>query len=102
MFGFTAVSQFTHNMDRCLLQSLARLKTLIDCARTETGPDEAHVAAIGARLDACQDAPGAAAPKPTLKKPGFSSKPGDAKEPAGVAAGNGHDRRKKGDDFEEF
>lgn len=45
---------------------------------------------------------GAGAPKPTLKKPGFSPKPGDAKEPAGVAAGNGHDRRKKDDDFEEF
>ena len=45
---------------------------------------------------------GAAAPKPALKKPGFSSKPGDAKEPAGVGAGNGHDRRKKDDDFEEF
>jgi len=44
----------------------------------------------------------AAAPKPALKKPGFSSKPGDAKEPAGVGAGNGHDRRKKDDDFEEF
>lgn len=42
------------------------------------------------------------APKPTLKKPGFSSKPGDAKEPAWVGAGNGHDRRKKDDDFEEF
>ncbi len=45
---------------------------------------------------------GATAPKPALKKPGFSSKPSDAKEPAGVAAGNGHDRRKKDDDFEEF
>ena len=45
---------------------------------------------------------GAAAPKPALKKPGFSAKPSDAKEPAGVGAGNGHDRRKKDDDFEEF
>ena len=45
---------------------------------------------------------GAVAPKPALKKPGFSPKPGDAKEPAGVGAGNGHDRRKKDDDFEEF
>ncbi len=45
---------------------------------------------------------GAAAPKPALKKPSFSSKPSDAKEPAGVGAGNGHDRRKKDDDFEEF
>jgi methyl-accepting chemotaxis protein len=45
---------------------------------------------------------GPTASKPVLKKPGFSSKPGDAKEPAGVAAGNGHDRRKKDDDFEEF
>ncbi|MCS6287532.1 MAG: methyl-accepting chemotaxis protein [Nitrospira sp.] len=45
---------------------------------------------------------GPTATKPPLKKPGFSSKPGDAKVPAGVAAGNGHDRRKKDDDFEEF
>ncbi|MBK9997864.1 MAG: hypothetical protein IPO99_12190 [Nitrospira sp.] len=45
---------------------------------------------------------GSTASKPVLKKPGFLSKPGDAKEPAGVAAGNGHDRRKKDDNFEEF
>lgn len=43
-----------------------------------------------------------AAPKPALKKPGFLSKPGEAKAPVGVAAGNGHDRSKKDDDFEEF
>ncbi len=43
-----------------------------------------------------------AAPKPALKKPGFASRPAEAKEPAKVAAGNGHDRRKKDDDFEEF
>lgn len=42
------------------------------------------------------------APKPALKKPVFSSKAGEAKAPVGVAAGNGHDRRKKDDDFEEF
>lgn len=40
--------------------------------------------------------------KPGLKKPAFASKPSEAKVPAGVAAGNGHDRRKKDDDFEEF
>jgi methyl-accepting chemotaxis protein len=43
-----------------------------------------------------------AAPKPGLKKPGVSGKPGEAKQPVGVSAGNGHDRRKKDDDFEEF
>ena len=46
--------------------------------------------------------PVAAAPKLGLKKPGVSGKPAEAKQPAGVAAGNGHDRRKKEDDFEEF
>ena len=35
------------------------------------------------------------------EKPTFSSKSADAK-PVGVAAGNGHDRHKKDDDFEEF
>ncbi len=41
-----------------------------------------------------------AATKPGLKKPGFSSKPAETKQPAGVASGNGH--HKKDDDFEEF
>ena len=72
MFGFTAVSQFTHKMESVLdqlrssqmvvtvaitdllLQSLDCLKTLIDCARTGAAPDEAHIAALGARLEACQ------------------------------------------------
>lgn len=45
--------------------------------------------------------PGITAAKPVLKKPSFSSKSADAK-PVGVAAGNGHDRHKKDDDFEEF
>ena len=45
--------------------------------------------------------PGITAAKPVLKKPTFSSKSTDAK-PVGVAAGNGHDRHKKDDDFEEF
>ncbi|RIK56473.1 MAG: chemotaxis protein [Nitrospira sp.] len=31
-----------------------------------------------------------------------SASSGEAKQPAGVAAGNGHDRRRKDDDFEEF
>lgn len=46
--------------------------------------------------------PVAAAPKLGLKKPVVSAKPGEAKQPVGVSAGNGHDRRKKDDDFEEF
>ena len=41
------------------------------------------------------------AAKPGLKKPTFAAKPADAK-PVGVAAGSGHDRHKKDDDFEEF
>ena len=40
--------------------------------------------------------------KPGLKKPAFASKAAEAKAPAGVGAGNGHDRRRKEDDFEEF
>ena len=40
--------------------------------------------------------------KPGLKKPSFSGKPSETKQPVGVAAGNGHDRHKKDDDFEEF
>lgn len=46
--------------------------------------------------------PVAAAPKLGLKKPAVAGKPQEAKQPTGVAAGNGHDRRKKDDDFEEF
>ncbi|SPP65124.1 methyl-accepting chemotaxis protein [Nitrospira lenta] len=40
--------------------------------------------------------------KAGLKKPAFTSKPAEAKAPVGVGAGNGHDRRRKDDDFEEF
>jgi methyl-accepting chemotaxis protein len=43
-----------------------------------------------------------AAPKPGLKKPALASKASEAKAPVGVGAGNGHDRRRKDDDFEEF
>jgi methyl-accepting chemotaxis protein len=43
-----------------------------------------------------------AATKPGLKKASFSAKPAETKQPVGVAAGNGHDRHKKDDDFEEF
>ncbi len=39
--------------------------------------------------------------KPTPKKPMAASKGADVKAPAGVG-GNGHDRRRKDDDFEEF
>ncbi|MDR4474134.1 MAG: methyl-accepting chemotaxis protein [Nitrospira sp.] len=46
--------------------------------------------------------PAVAATKPGLKKPSFSAKPAETKKPVGVAAGNGHDRHKKDDDFEEF
>lgn len=72
MFGFTAVSQFTHKMESVLdqlrssqmvvtveitdilLQSLDCLKTLIDCARAGESPDAAHVEALSVRLEACQ------------------------------------------------
>ncbi len=40
--------------------------------------------------------------KPGLKKPMPAAKRTDDKAPAGVGAGNGHDRRRKDDDFEEF
>jgi len=46
--------------------------------------------------------PAVAATKPGLKKPSFSAKPAETKKPVGVAAGNGHDRHKNDDDFEEF
>ncbi|MCS6328133.1 MAG: PAS domain S-box protein [Nitrospira sp.] len=46
--------------------------------------------------------PAVAVTKPGLKKPSFSAKPSEIKQPVGVAAGNGHDRHKKDDDFEEF
>lgn len=75
MFGFTAVSQFTHKMESVLdqlrssqmvvtvditdilLQSLDCLKTLIDCARAGESPDAAQVDALSARLEACQGGP---------------------------------------------
>ena len=42
------------------------------------------------------------AAKPGLKKPVSLAKPSEEKPHAGVASGNGHDRRRKDDDFEEF
>ena len=79
MFGFTAVSQFTHKMESVLdqlrssqmvvtvevtdllLQSLDCLKTLIDCAKTGDAPNDEQVGSLGAKLEACQGA--SAAPK---------------------------------------
>jgi len=79
MFGFTAVSQFTHKMESVLdqlrssqmvvtvevtdllLQSLDCLKTLIDCAKSGDAPNDELVSGLGARLEACQS--GAAAQK---------------------------------------
>jgi len=84
MFGFTVVSQFTHKMEsvldqlrssqmvvtvattNLLLQSLDCLKTLIDCARTGASPDEAHVAALGSTLEACQGGPSSASDAASL------------------------------------
>mgnify|MGYP003386654709 CR=1 FL=1 len=40
--------------------------------------------------------------KPALKKPSFGVQRSQEKVPAGVGAGNGKDRRKQEDDFEEF
>ncbi len=72
MFGFTAVSQFTHKMESVLdqlrssqmvvtvevtdllLQSLDCLKTLIDCAKSGETPNDELVSGLGARLEACQ------------------------------------------------
>jgi methyl-accepting chemotaxis protein len=42
------------------------------------------------------------APKPLLKKPLGAAKPAASKEPVGVGASNGKDRRKKEEEFEEF
>ena len=73
MFGFTAVSQFTHKMESVLdqlrssqmvvtvevtdllLQSLDCLKALIDCAKSGEPPNDELVSALGARLEACQN-----------------------------------------------
>jgi methyl-accepting chemotaxis protein len=55
--------------------------------------------------------PQGAAPRPSLppskplgrgQAPGGDAKIGASPHPVGVAAGNGHDRRAKGEEFEEF
>ena len=43
-----------------------------------------------------------ATPKPMAKRPLGGAKPTEGKEPVGVAAGNGKDRRHKEAEFEEF
>lgn len=87
MFGFTAVSQFTHKMESVLdqlrssqmvvtveitdllLQSLDCLKTLIDCAKTGESPDEDQIARLGAQLEACQGGTPAATPSAAAASP---------------------------------
>ena len=87
MFGFTAVSQFTHKMESVLdqlrssqmvvtveitdllLQSLDCLKTLIDCAKTGDSPDETQIAKLGAQLEACQGVAPAVKPSSAAATP---------------------------------
>ena len=94
MFGFTAVSQFTHKMESVLdqlrssqmvvtveitdllLQSLDCLKTLIDCAKTGDSPDESQIATLGAQLEACQGGTVAAKPNAAEAAPRHSQLPG--------------------------
>ena len=94
MFGFTAVSQFTHKMESVLdqlrssqmvvtvaitdllLQSLDCLKTLIDCAKTGDSPDEAQVATLSAQLEACQGGTAAGKPPAGEAPPRHSQLPG--------------------------
>ncbi len=45
---------------------------------------------------------GHGAPTPSKPQPKKAAPKAEMKEPAGIAAGNGHDRRAKGDEFEEF
>ena len=72
----------------------------------KTGLSEGHAAPRRESHQASRPAPKPAgtssAAKPGLKKPLFASKSSEAKAPVGIGAGNGHDRRRKEDDFEEF
>lgn len=72
MFGFTAVSQFTHKMESVLdqlrsgqmvvtveltdllLRSLDCLKNLIECARTGQEPDQPTIVELGGLLESSQ------------------------------------------------
>ena len=85
MFGFTAVSQFTHKngvgpdqlrssqmvvtveVTDLLLQSLDCLKTLIDCAKSGEAPNDAVVSGLGARPRPVRT--GASAAKQGLRPP---------------------------------
>ncbi|MBX3349250.1 MAG: chemotaxis protein CheA [Nitrospira sp.] len=94
MFGFIAVSQFTHKMESVLdqlrssqmvvtveitdllLQSLDCLKTLIDCAKTGESPDEDQIARLGAQLEACQGGTPAGGSSPAATASRHSQAPG--------------------------
>ena len=83
-------------------QELMRQVEVFKANRTE-GQHTTHAPAKrAAHAVAAKPAAHTNGPKAALKKPAAAAKSSEAKEPVGVAAGNGKDRRQKEAEFEEF
>ncbi|MBX3237162.1 MAG: PAS domain-containing protein [Nitrospiraceae bacterium] len=95
----TSASQSMKDQAKELMRQVEIFKVAVH----QSGGDTDAVATRAAAPKAVSKpdaAPGGA--KPGAKKPVLSAKPSSGKVSAEVASGNGHDRRRKEDDFEEF
>ncbi len=92
-----ALVEQTTSASQSMKDQAKELMSQVEVFRTSAGERPSAVARPAEK----PSAPATSA-KPALKKPAFTPKPSASKAPVGVAAGNGHDRRKKDDDFEEF
>jgi len=96
-----ALVEETTSASQSMKDQAKELMSQVEVFRTSSGEQSSTVTKPATKPSQKSSAPAPSA-KPMLKKPVFSSKPSTEKVPAGVAAGNGHDRRRKDDDFEEF
>lgn len=82
-------SRFEMSQLPVLLERVARVRRSCACAHSNVLGEDCRQAG------SCRHEAG-------LKKSSILAKPAETKQPVGVAAGNGHDRHKQDDDFEEF
>jgi methyl-accepting chemotaxis protein len=99
-----ALVEETTSASQSMKDQARELMSQVEVFKVTQSEGAAHRSAATPRStgSAAKPAVASSSPKPGLKKPGLASKSAEAKQAAGVAAGNGHDRRRKDDDFEEF
>lgn len=99
-----ALVEETTSASQSMTEQAKELMSQVEVFKTPAG--EGHIAprreSASASKPASRPVAAGSGAKPELKKPAFASKASAAKAPVGVGSGNGHDRRRKDDDFEEF